>query len=138
MTAEAALAGTSLFTGLEQRRFPSVQMPSVLSVSVITVTGLRLGVLAAQAAQATQGRAARLRTLGDAMALDPLPVDDAVADAWAELRAALRYAGLKMPVNDSWIAATAIAHGCRSPPGTMTSTPHRASRSSSCSRSRAA
>lgn len=108
MTSEAALADTSLFIGLEQRRLASARMPSVLSVSIITVAELRLGVLAAQNAHS---RAARLRTLGDAMALDPLPVDDAVADAWAELRISLREAGLKMPVNDSWIAATAIAHG---------------------------
>lgn len=108
MTSEAALADTSLFIGLEQRRLAGAQMPSLLSVSIITVAELRLGVLAARN---THSRAARLRTLGDAMALDPLQVDDAVADAWAELRIALREAGLKMPVNDSWIAATAIAHG---------------------------
>lgn len=107
MTAEAGLADTSLFIGLEQRRFPPEQMPSVLSISVITIAELKLGVIAAQN---VRDRAARLRTLGDAMALDPLPVDDTVADAWAELRIALRDAGLKMPVNDSWIAATAIAH----------------------------
>ena len=107
MTADAALADTSLCTGLEQRRFPSARMPSVLPVSVITAAELRLGVLAAQT---TQDRAARLRTLGDATALDPLPVDDPVADARAELRIALRDAGLKIPVNDSRIAATAIAH----------------------------
>jgi predicted nucleic acid-binding protein len=43
--------------------------------------------------------------------LDPLPVDGSVASAWAELRVALRDAGRRMPVNDSWIAATAIANG---------------------------
>jgi hypothetical protein len=108
MTGETALADTSLFIGLEQRRLPAARMPSMLSVSIVTVGELRLGVLAAQNAHS---RAARLRTLGAAMALDPLPVDDRVADAWAELRIGLREAGLKMPINDSWIAATAIAHG---------------------------
>ena len=108
MSAEAALADTSLFIGLEQQRLQTEQMPSVLSVSVITIAELRLGVLAAQT---PRDRAVRLRTLSDVMALDPLPVDDRVADAWAELRVALRDAGRKMPVNDSWIAATAIAHG---------------------------
>jgi predicted nucleic acid-binding protein len=33
-----------------------------------------------------------------------------VATAWAELRVALRDAGKRMPVNDSWIAATALAN----------------------------
>jgi predicted nucleic acid-binding protein len=38
-----------------------------------------------------------------------LPVDGAVSDEWA-LVLRLRAAGRKVPVNDSWIAATAIAH----------------------------
>jgi predicted nucleic acid-binding protein len=33
-----------------------------------------------------------------------------VALAWASLRRALRDRKRKMPANDSWIAATAIAH----------------------------
>jgi len=37
-------------------------------------------------------------------------VDSAVSDAWALLVSKLRAAGRKAPVNDSWIAATAIAH----------------------------
>ena len=32
-----------------------------------------------------------------------------MAHAWATLRLALRDAGKRMPLNDSWIAATAIA-----------------------------
>ena len=44
-----------------------------------------------------------------AEALDPLPIDAHVAHAWATLRLALRDAGKRMPINDSWIAATAIA-----------------------------
>lgn len=43
-------------------------------------------------------------------ALDPLPVDERVAHVWAALRLALRDAGTRMPINDSWIAATAIAN----------------------------
>ena len=45
------------------------------------------------------------------MALDPLPIDSEVAEAWARLRIVLREAGRRMAVNDSWIAATALAHG---------------------------
>jgi predicted nucleic acid-binding protein len=38
-------------------------------------------------------------------------VDGPVAVAWAALRGRLRERDRKMPVNDSWIAATAIAPG---------------------------
>ena len=43
------------------------------------------------------------------MALDPVPIDDDVAEQWARLRVILRETGQRMPVNDSWIAATAMA-----------------------------
>ena len=55
--------------------------------------------------------ARRLQTLLRVQGLEPLPVDGPVAAAWAELRGALRELKRRMPVNDSWIAATAIAHG---------------------------
>jgi predicted nucleic acid-binding protein len=45
-----------------------------------------------------------------AEALEPLPVDRAVAHAWATLRLALRDEGKRMALNDSWIAATAMAN----------------------------
>jgi len=38
-------------------------------------------------------------------------VDERVAAAWSLLRRRLRETGLRMEVNDSWIAATTIAHG---------------------------
>jgi predicted nucleic acid-binding protein len=76
--------------------------------AVITIAELRLGVLASAG---TETRARRLVTLTSAMAFDPVPIGDAVADAWASLRIRLRDRGLRMPVNDSWIAATAIALG---------------------------
>jgi len=53
----------------------------------------------------------RLATLVEALALDPVPIDDAVAQAWATLRLRPRDLGLRMPVTDSWIAATARALG---------------------------
>lgn len=37
-------------------------------------------------------------------------MDGVVCDAWALLVSRLRAAGRKVPINDSWIAATAIAH----------------------------
>jgi predicted nucleic acid-binding protein len=103
-----ALADTSLFVVIEQDRPLREAPPLSVAVSMITVGELRLGVLAAPDNAA---RARRLRTLTRALSFDPLPVDDSVAIAWAELRAMLRTGGRKMPPNDSWIAATAIAHG---------------------------
>jgi predicted nucleic acid-binding protein len=96
-----------VFIALEQRRPLSDQPPEQVSISVITIGELRLGVLAATDANS---RARRLETLSRAEALDPLPVDSQVAHAWAVLRLALRAQGRRMPLNDSWIAATGIAH----------------------------
>ena len=106
--AELALADTSLFIAVEQERPLSGRPPDSVAVSVITIGELRLGVLSAESGPI---RARRLETLSAAEALDPVPVDAQVAHAWATLRLALRDAGRRMPINDSWIAATAIAHG---------------------------
>jgi predicted nucleic acid-binding protein len=105
--AELALADTSVFIAIEQQRPLSGPPPEEVAVSVITVGELRLGVLAAADGPT---RARRLETLSRAEALEPLPVDRAVAHAWATLRLVLRDEGKRMPLNDSWIAATAIAN----------------------------
>jgi predicted nucleic acid-binding protein len=103
----AGIADTSVFIALEGERAMAVdRLPDEIAVSVVTIAELRVGVLAAAD---TETRARRLATLTSAMAFDPVPIDDAVAEAWAELRIRLRDRGLRMPVNDSWIAATAIA-----------------------------
>lgn len=104
---ELALADTSLFIAVEQDRPLCSHSPERVAVSVVTVGELGLGVLAAQDGPT---RARRLVTLLAAAALDPLPIDEGVAHAWATLRLALRDAGKRMPINDSWIAATAIAN----------------------------
>jgi hypothetical protein len=106
--AELALADTSVFIAVEQERPLSGPTPESIAVSVITIGELRLGVLAAESGPL---RAQRLETLSVAEALEPLPVDAPVAHAWAALRLELRDAGRRMPINDSWIAATAIANG---------------------------
>jgi len=101
------LADTSVFIARESGRpLDEAALPDELAISVITVAELRVGVLAAADVR-TRDR--RLATLTVALALDPLPVDDAVAEAWARLRLMLRDSGQRMPVNDSWIAATAMA-----------------------------
>lgn len=106
--AEMAIADTSLFIAHEQRRPMSGAPPQRVAVSVITIGELRLGVLAAVDPST---RARRLETLLQAEGLEPLPIDREVAVAWAALRLALRDAGRRMPLNDSWIAATAMSRG---------------------------
>lgn len=103
------LADTSVFIARESgRRLDVVLLPDEIAVSVITMGELRAGVLAAGDVE-TRDR--RLATLGWVLALEPIPIDQSVADAWARLRVMLRDSGQRMPVNDSWIAATAIALG---------------------------
>jgi predicted nucleic acid-binding protein len=103
------LADTSVFIARESgRRLEMAALPDVLAVSIVTIGELRAGVLAAAS---IEDRDRRLGTLTAALALDPVPVDDAVAAEWARLRVLLRDTGQRMPVNDSWIAATAMALG---------------------------
>lgn len=103
------LADTSFFVAREAgRRMRSDAVPDRLAVSIITIGELRAGVLAAQDLE-TRDR--RLITLTIALGLDPVPVDDRVAEAWARLRVALDQARLRMPANDSWIGATAMSLG---------------------------
>lgn len=104
-----ALADTSVFIAREQGRAfapPAVEDDDI-AVSVVSVAELRLGVLLADD---VESRSQRLATLRLAEELEPLPVDDAVGVAWARLVATLRAEGRRMPINDSWIAATALAH----------------------------
>jgi predicted nucleic acid-binding protein len=105
----AGLADTSVFIATEGNRPIRIErLPDALAVSVITIGELRAGVLAATDLDV---RDRRLATLTRALEMDPVPIDQAVAEAWASLRVSLRDLGLRMPVNDSWIAATAIALG---------------------------
>ena len=103
------LGDTTLFIAREaNRRLDTAALPDEIGVSVITIGELRAGVLAAADLE-TRDR--RLATLTQALALQPIPIDGQAADAWATLRLLLRDSGQRMPVNDSWIAATAMALG---------------------------
>jgi len=103
------LADTSVFIAREEGRPLRVELlPDELAVSAITIGELRAGVLTAADVDT---RTRRLRTLEAALALEPVPVDQSVATEWARLRVLLRDTGQRMPVNDSWIAATAVALG---------------------------
>lgn len=103
------LADTTVFIARETGRpLRIASLPDEIGVSVITLGELRAGVLAAADVE-TRDR--RLATLTQALALEPFPIDARVAEAWARLRLLLRDGGMRMPVNDSWIAATAMALG---------------------------
>ena len=102
------IADTSIFIVEETVRPLDVDgLPDELAVTVITIGELRAGVLAATDIT-TRDR--RLRTLTAALDLDPIPIDAGVAEHWATLRVLLRDRGLRMGVNDAWIAATALAY----------------------------
>ena len=103
------LADTTVFVARETGRALDLNaMPDALLVSVVTIGELRAGVLSAGDVST---RELRLATLIGALALDPTPIDESVADRWATLRLRLRDSGQRMPANDSWIAATAMALG---------------------------
>jgi len=95
-----ALIDTSVL--LRQEAVGELREPWV--ISVVSVGELEAGVLLAHDAAI---RAARLRRVAAVLAQAPtLPVDQAVAARYGELRAASG----RMPSNDLWIAATALAH----------------------------
>jgi predicted nucleic acid-binding protein len=108
VTARRALADTSIFIGVEAERLDAARVSNFeFGVSVITLGELRLGVLQSSGQDVT---ARRLSTYQLAQQFDPLVVDEAVADEWALLVSRLRAANRRVPTNDSWIAATALAH----------------------------
>lgn len=108
VTPGRAIADTSVFTGLEAARFDAAHIADFeWGISAITLGELRLGVLQAQSPEAVSRR---LSTYQLAQRSQALPVDGLVSDAWALLVSRLRADGRKVPINDSWIAATAIAH----------------------------
>ncbi len=109
MAVELGLTDTSYWIAVETgREVDTALLPLRLLVSIITVGELRAGVLAAGD---TESRSARLATLEEATKRHPVVIDESVAEAWATLRTRLRDAGRRMPINDSWIAATAISLG---------------------------
>jgi predicted nucleic acid-binding protein len=104
------LLDTSVFIADEQgRSLAAEQLPDEAAISVVTLAELELGV---HMAESELVRGARLRTLRAAHATYvALPVDEPVASAFAELVAEARRAGRHPKVQDTWIAATARAHG---------------------------
>lgn len=108
MTARRALADTSALIGLETARIDATRFAEFeFGVSVITLGELRLGVLQASGPEAASRR---LSTYQLAQRFEPLPIDEAISEAWALLVSRLRAADRRIPINDSWIAATAMVH----------------------------
>lgn len=104
-----ALADTSVFIGIEATRIDTERLADFeWAVSVVTLGELRLGVLQAKDSEAVSRR---LSTYQFAQRFEPLPIDDATSQSWALLISRLRRLGRKAPINDSWIAATALRHG---------------------------
>jgi predicted nucleic acid-binding protein len=94
--------------GEQHRPLASDRLPDESAISVVTVAELELGVHLA-ATEAVRGQ--RLRTLQSTRSTYiALPVDEAVASAFAELVATARREGRRPKVQDAWIAATARAH----------------------------
>lgn len=108
-TAGRGLLDTSVFIATESGRTVSADaLPAESAVSVVTVAELQAGVLAAAT---TTARTRRLATLGVVADIEVLNIDEVVALEWARIRVGLAEAGRRLNVNDTWIAATALAHG---------------------------
>lgn len=103
----AGVLDTSVFIATESGRpLRHDLLPEEGYVTVITMAELEAGVLAAQT---TDARAARLRTVQALADVDQLEVDANAAHEWARLRFKLAEAHRKVNVNDLWIAAVAAA-----------------------------
>jgi predicted nucleic acid-binding protein len=102
------LLDTSVFIAREGRGLDVSALPDEVAVSIVTYAELRAGLLAAADVTVRSRRLTTLQTVAD---LNPLPIDAPVADEWARLRLVLASSGRRMNVNDTWIAATALAHG---------------------------
>ena len=108
MVPRPAVFDTSIFVGRERRGLGSLNTWAPI-VSVVTLAELLLGV---EAAGAPDIRISRNATLAEARkghivaVADGGPID--VMAAWVRLRRELER---KMPANDLWIAATALALG---------------------------
>jgi len=87
-----------------------VPLPGELAISIVSIAELQFGVLVAKTPEAQALRLARLSAVQ--RRFDPLPVDEAVADSYARLAAAVVRAGRQPRARtmDLLIAATALAH----------------------------
>jgi predicted nucleic acid-binding protein len=104
-----AVLDTSIFVAIGQGRGLTRSLPDQVAVSVVTLAELELGVLVASDSDTRSKRLATLTRVREQTA--GLPADDRVAAAYARLAAAAITAGRRPRIHDTWIAATALAHG---------------------------
>jgi predicted nucleic acid-binding protein len=105
----AGLLDTSVFIAREVER-PLGELPTRVTVSVLTIGELELGVLSAVD---TASRARRGDTLALARTAEPVPIGESIIGAWARLVVDCRAAGIQRTVKlvDALIAATALDLG---------------------------
>jgi predicted nucleic acid-binding protein len=104
------LLDTTVLIGREDEPDLSRSLPEEVAISVASLAELHYGVLVARD-EAT--RQARLRRLGAIEStLQPLPIDAAVARAFAAVAHAVKIAGRQPRARtmDLWIVATALSH----------------------------
>jgi predicted nucleic acid-binding protein len=102
------LLDTSVVVAAELgRTIRAEALPQRGAISIVTIAELRAGVLAAPD---IESRDRRLSTLERISKMAVLPIEDAVARAWAGMRAYLAALGKRLTTNDAWIAATAAAY----------------------------
>jgi predicted nucleic acid-binding protein len=101
---------TSVFIAHEQGRdLAAGSLPDEAAVSVVSLAELELGVHLATSAEIRARRLSTLRAVQTTY--EALPVDEQVASSFARIVADARRAGQRPTVQDTWIAATALAHG---------------------------
>jgi predicted nucleic acid-binding protein len=104
-----AILDTSVLIAQEEDPTVAAAIPDEAAISVVTLAELHYGVLAAKTDLIKQ---IRLRRLGLIEAtFQPIPIDAAVARAYAAVARAVKLAGgtPRARVMDLWIAATALA-----------------------------
>ncbi len=101
------LIDTSVFISLETEPGDPDIWPEQVAVPMPTLAELEVGVLLAGT---TELRHRRLTTLRFAGLFAPVPIDGEIPHIWAGLVSRLKADGRRAPINDVWIAATAIAH----------------------------
>jgi len=90
----------------------AAQALETVFISAITLAELRRGALGLTEGKKRKALLHWLRTaIKEGFAGRILPVDTIVAERWAELQVATSRRGRTLPVMDSLIAATALAHG---------------------------
>ncbi len=105
---KVGLLDTSVLIAAEEGRpLRAEALPETAAISIITVSELRAGVLAASDIQSRDHRLATLERVSKAAVFS---IDQRVAAAWAGMRAYLAASGERVSANDLWIAATAAAN----------------------------